>query len=72
LIDDIPDKRVVHRVPEHRLGEADSLLVQHLWPPAPAAPLSGRREAGPGVFDDQFTLKFIEGGRDMEKQVGVR
>jgi hypothetical protein len=35
---------------------------------APASPLSGRREARPGVLDDRFTLKFIESGRDMEEQ----
>jgi hypothetical protein len=28
VIDDIPDKRVVYRVLEHRLGEANFLLVQ--------------------------------------------
>jgi len=33
VIDDITDKRVVHRVLEHRLGEANFLLVQHAWPP---------------------------------------
>ena len=27
VIDDIPDKRIVHRVLEHRLGEANFLLV---------------------------------------------
>src|SRR3954469_19056624 len=67
-INDIADKRVVHRVLEHRLGDADAFLVQHRRPPAPASPLSGRREARPGVFDDQFTLKLIESGRDMEEQ----
>jgi|SRR3954451_5120615 hypothetical protein len=63
-INDIADKRVVHRVLEHHLGDADAFLVQHRWLPAPASPLSGRREARPGVFDDQFTLKLIESGRD--------
>jgi hypothetical protein len=62
-IDDIADKRVVHRVLEHRLGNTDAFFVQHR-PPSPASPLSGRREARPGVFDDQFMLKFIESGRD--------
>ena len=52
---------------EHCLGDAGFLLVQHPRPPAPASALSSRREAGLGVFDDQLTLKFIEGGCDMEK-----
>ena len=52
VIDDIPDKRVVHRVLEHRLGEANFLLVQYVRPPTPASPLSGSRETGLGVFDD--------------------
>jgi hypothetical protein len=64
VVDDVADKRLVHRVPEHRLGDTDAFLVQHRRPPAPASPLSGRREARPGVLDDQFTLKFIESGRD--------
>src|ERR1700722_11835076 len=67
VIDDIPDKRVVHRVLDHCLGDAGFLLVQYPWPPAPASALSSRRKAGLGVFDDQLTLKFIEGGCDMEK-----
>jgi len=52
VIDDIPDERVVHRVLEHRFGEANFLLVQYGWPPTPAAPLSGSHETGFGVFDD--------------------
>jgi len=52
VIDDIPDKRIVHRVLEHRLGEANFLLVQYTWAPTPASPLSGRGETGLGVFDD--------------------
>ena len=52
VIDDIPDKRVVNRVLEHRLGEANFLLVQYAWPPTSASPLSGRHETGFGVFDD--------------------
>jgi hypothetical protein len=67
MIDDIPDERVVHRILEHRLADADFLLVQHPWPPAVASPFSSCREAGFGVFDDQLSLEFIEGGRDMEK-----
>ena len=50
VIDDIPDERVVHRVLEHRLGEANFLLVQYGWPPTPAAPLSGGHEASFLVF----------------------
>jgi len=72
VIDDIPDERVVHRVLEHCLGDAGFLLVQHPGPPASASALSSRREAGLGVFDDQLALKFIEGGRDMEKQPSLR
>jgi len=68
MIDDIPDKRVVYRVLEHCLGDAGFLLVQYPRPSAPAPALSSCREAGLGVFDDQLALKFIEGGRDMEKQ----
>ena len=64
MIDDVADKRVVHRVLGHRLGNTDAFFVQHRRPPVPAFPLSGRREARLGVFDDQFTLKFIESGRD--------
>jgi hypothetical protein len=52
VIDDIPDKRVVHRVLEHRLGEANFLLIKYARPPTPTSPLSGRRETGFGVFDD--------------------
>jgi hypothetical protein len=52
VIDDISDKQVVHCVLEHRRGEASFLLVQYAWPPTPAAPLSGSRETGFGVFDD--------------------
>jgi hypothetical protein len=52
VIDDIPDKRVVHRVLEHCLGEANFLLVQYARPPTPASPLSGCGETGLGVFDD--------------------
>jgi hypothetical protein len=52
VIDDIADERVIHRVLEHRHGDANFLLVQYGWPPAPAAPLSGSHETGFGVFDD--------------------
>ena len=72
MIDDIPDERVIHRVLEHRLGDAGFLLVQHPWPPALTSPLSSRREFGFGVFDDQFSLEFIEGGRDMLLVAGFR
>jgi hypothetical protein len=34
----------------------------------PYSSLSSRLEARPGVFDDQLTLEFVEGGRDMEEQ----
>src|SRR5271155_4545574 len=68
MIDDIPDKRVVRRVLEHGLGEADFLLVHCRWASTLASALSSRREAGLGVLDDQFTLKLVEGGRDMEEQ----
>jgi len=34
----------------------------------PYVPAFGPPRDRPGVFDDQFTLKFVEGGRDMEKQ----
>jgi hypothetical protein len=44
-----------------------SATLRYPWPPAPASALSSRREAGLGVFDDHLTLKFIEGGCDMEK-----
>jgi hypothetical protein len=64
VIDDIADKRLVHRVLEHRLGDTDAFLAQYQRPSTPASPLSSRRETRPGVFDDQFTLKFIEIGRD--------
>jgi hypothetical protein len=30
----------------------------------PSLSNTGRRQARPGVFDDQFTLKLIESGRD--------
>jgi hypothetical protein len=52
MIDDIAHKRVVHRILEHRLREADFLLVQYGWPPTAASSLSGRRETCLGVFDD--------------------
>jgi hypothetical protein len=52
VINDIPDKRVVHRVLEHRLSEANFFLVQDARPPTPTSPLSGRGETGLGVFDD--------------------
>ena len=67
VVDNVPDKWIVHRVLEHRLSDAGFLLVQYPRPPAPSSSLSSRREAGASVFDDQLTLKFIEGGCDMEK-----
>jgi len=68
MIDDIPDERVVRRVLEHGLGEADFLLVHCRWASPLASSLSSRRETGLGILYYQLTLKFIEGGRDMEKQ----
>src|SRR5579883_322201 len=41
---DISDKRVVHRVLEHRLGDTDFLLAQCRWTFTLSSPLSGRRK----------------------------
>jgi hypothetical protein len=67
MVDDVPDKRIVHGILEHRLGGADFVLVQYRWSPASASPFSGRGEPRSGVFDNQFTLKLIECGANVEE-----
>ena len=68
LVNDVADEWVVFGVFEHSLGMFDVLLVHSLWSTASASAFCGGFETGAGVFNNQLTLKLVEGCCHVEKQ----
>jgi hypothetical protein len=67
LVNDIADELVIFDVLKHGFGMFDVLLAHSFWPTASPSTFCGGFETGAGVFNNQLTLKLVEGCCHVEK-----